>query len=600
MFNLKVFAPFYKHLKPVWLQFAIAIIAGIVYGASSGFGIPVMAEKVFPLLFNDGDKSKVPIWLKEWVAANFVDTDQGFLLVVCLAMPLMMIVRGFSAFINSYYMAHCGINVVQAIQKEVFCKIQILPLAFFSQSSVGALVARVVNNPNAIKHVVVDSSNDLVKQPFTLIAALFYLVTLAVQSQGALIALIGAFTIPLCIFPIRRVGKYVISKTKMLTELEGGINNTVIESVQAPMEIRAYNLQNKQIAEFQRKLGILFKFTMKRARFMLALTPIIEIFSALGLSVSLYFGVKYGMTMGEFTGLFLALFMSYEPIKKLGKMNSHISTAQRPLFRLKEILEMESTVPEIEKPVKIESKTKGNIEFKNVAFQYTDTKQFALKNVNVNITQGEVIALVGHSGAGKTTFANLIPRFYDATEGEVLLDGINLKEYLKHDLREQIALVPQMPMLFNESIIDNIRIGKQDASDDEVIEAAKQAYAHDFIVEQEKGYQTLITERGMSLSGGQRQRISLARAFLKNAPILIMDEATSALDNDSEHKIQLALDKLTKGRTVFMIAHRFSSLRSATRTFYFDSGQLVATGTHDELMQMQNGYSDLYNKSTDT
>ncbi len=596
MFNLKQFKSFYRHLKPVKFQFAIAIIAGIVYGLSSGLGLPIIAEKVFPLLFEDGDKNKVPSWLSEFVTTYIGDSDHLFLILVCLALPCMMAVRGISAYINSFFMMYCGVNVVQAIQKEVFSKIQYLPLDFFNKSKVGMVVATVVNMPNMIKTVIVDVSNDLVKQPFTLIASVGYMTMLAINSPGARMALIGALSVPLCIFPIRRVGKYIVYKTKMLVELEGGLNDIVIETAQSPMEIRAFNLQKKQIASFRHTLSILLKFTLKRARFMLALTPIIEIISAFGIAVSLYLGVINGMSHKEFSGLLIALFMSYEPIKKLGKMNNTLATAQKPLEMLLKVLNMKNAVPEADDPVRLTEKSKGAIEFRNVNFKYAGTKQLALEKVNVKVRPGEVIALVGHSGAGKTSFANLIPRFYDTNAGKVLLDGIDIKELSKNDLREQIALVPQMPMLFNESIMENIRMGSLNATDEQVIEAAKQAYAHEFIIDQQKGYKTLIKERGMSLSGGQRQRISLARAFLKDAPIIILDEATSALDNDSEYKIQQALDKLTKGRTVFMIAHRFSSLKSATRTFYFDAGKLIATGTHEELMQSESKYKDLYLK----
>lgn len=597
MLNLKQFKPFYRYLKPVKFQFAIAIIAGIVYGLSSGLGIPIIAEKVFPLLFEDGDKNKVPSWLTDFVTTYIGNSDQLFLILVCLILPAMMAVRGITAYINSFYMMYCGVNVVQAIQKDVFSKIQYLPLDFFNKSKVGMVVATVVSMPNMIKAVIVDTSNDLIKQPVTLIAAISYMTMLAINNPGARLALIGALSVPLCVFPIRRVGKYIVHKTKMLIELEGGLNDNVIEASQSPMEIRAFNLQGKQIKTFEAKLTILFRFTLKRARFMLALTPIIEIISAFGIAVSLYLGVTNGMSYKEFSGLLIALFMSYEPIKKLGKMNSTLARAEKPLEMLTRVLDMKNAVPEVDKPIRLESKSQGEIEFRNVNFKYARTKQLALGNINVKVMPGEVIALVGHSGAGKTSFANLIPRFYDTNAGKVLLDGIDVKELSKKDLREQIALVPQIPMLFNESIMENIRVGNLNATDEEVIEAATQAYAHEFIVEQEEGYKTIIKERGMSLSGGQRQRISLARAFLKDAPIIILDEATSALDNDSEYKIQQALDKLTKGRTVFMIAHRFSSLKSATRTFYFNKGTLVATGSHDELMISELGYKELYQKS---
>ncbi len=598
MLNLKPFLPFYKHLKKFLGLFIIGIVSGLFYAVSSGLGLPLMAKKVFPILFSDGNKEEVPLWLREWVEQNFSNPQDGFLVVVCLMLPLIMLVRAVSSFINGYCMTYVGVGVVQEIQKEVFQKVQKLPLAFFNRYKSGDIVARVLGNPATIKTVVVDISNDLIKQPITFIAAISYLISEAFQSQGVLVALVGALAIPICIFPIRKIGKYVTKRSRELVSLGADLNADAIESIQSPMEIRAYNLQHNQIKEFNSKLKQLLTLTMKQTRFSILLNPTIEFITTLGLAFSLYLGVRSGMTMGEFMGLATALFIAYEPLKKLGKINTAISSAQGPLERVMEVIKFDNTVPETKNPIELTGKCRGEFSFRNVSFSYENAQQTALSNVNVDIKQGEVIALVGHSGAGKTTFANLIPRFYDVTQGEILLDGINIKDYRKHDLREQIAIVPQMPLLFNNSILENIRMGNLNATDEQVIEAAQQAYAHDFILEQEQGYDNQVGERGNSLSGGQRQRIALARAFLNDAPILIMDEATSALDNDSEHKIQQALDKLSKGRTVFMIAHRFSSLRSATRTFYFESGQLVATGTHDELMVSQQGYSELYKKST--
>ena len=596
MLNVKPFLPYFKHLKPVKLQFALAIVAGTIYGMSSGLGIPFFAQKIFPMLFEDGNKKNVPGWLLNFVETHLGGADTALLISVSLALPLLMILRGASSYVNAYYMSYCGMHVVQAIQKSVFRKIQFLPLNYFNEYPLGVTVATVVDMPNTIKSVVVDTSNNLIKQPFTLLGAIFYLISLAFSREGARMALLGAVNIPLCVFPIRRVGKYIIEKTKSVIGIEGGINDAVMQTAISPMEIRAYNLQEREIREFDQRLNTLLTLALKKARIMLSLTPGIEVISAIGLSISLYMGVSHGMQYEEFMGVFLALFMSYEPIKKLGGINSTIAEAQIPLEHITKVLNMKDQVPEHPEAITLEHPVKGNVEFRNVSFSYQSNHQLVLKNINVKIAAGEIVALVGHSGAGKTSFANLIPRFYDTVAGQVCLDGIDIKEIRKSDLRNQIALVPQMPMLFNESIIENIRLGRLDATYEEVIEAAKVAYAHEFIMEQAHGYQTKIKERGMSLSGGQRQRISIARAVLKNAPIIILDEATSALDNDSEHMVQEALKKLVKGRTVIMIAHRFSSLKAATKTLYFKEGNLAAIGTHEELLETSPSYKELYLK----
>ena len=598
MLNVKPFAPFYKHLKKFSVWFVVGLLSGLIYAVSSGLGLPLMAKTMFPLLFSDGDKSDVPTWLLEWVNNNFANSQQGFLVLVCLMLPLVMLIRAASGFLNSYAMNYVGIGVLQEIQKEVFTKICALPLAFFNRLKSGDIVARVLGDPASIKKVIVNISNDLIKQPITFVCAIGYLGWSAYNSEGMLIAMVGALAIPICIFPIRRVGKYVATRSKQLAELGADLHSDTIESIQSPMEIRAYNLQKKQSDFFDGRLATIFKLIMKQVRFSILLNPLIEFITALGLAFSLYLGVTHGMSMGDFMGLATALYMAYEPLKKLGKVNTSLRAAEAPLERINQVLNAEDTVPEPEVPKSFTDVFSGGVEFKNVSFHYEKSENDALSDVNVSVKPGEIIGLVGHSGAGKTTFANLVPRFYDTTQGEVLFDGINVKDLSKQEVRDQVALVPQMPVLFNTSILENIRIGKLTATDEEVIEAAKQAYAHDFTLEQEHGYQTNVGERGNSLSGGQRQRVALARAFLKNAPILVLDEATSALDNDSEEKIQQALDKLSEGRTVFIIAHRFSSLKCATRIFYFESGRLVATGTHNELIASQNGYKELYEKAT--
>ena len=265
--------------------------------------------------------------------------------------------------------------------------------------------------------------------------------------------------------------------------------------------------------------------------------------------------------------------------------------------RLEYILHCEDTVPEAENPITIRS-VAGKIEFNNVTFAYDE--EAALKAVNVTIEAGQSVALVGPSGAGKTTFANLVPRFYDATEGSITLDGTDLRDVLKADLRKQIALVSQEAILFDDTIANNIRMSKPDATLGEIKEAARMAHAHDFIEAFDEGYETIVAERGSRLSGGQRQRIAIARAFLKNAPIIVLDEPTSALDAESEHNIQAALENLSKGRTVIIIAHRFSTIQHADRIFVFDDGEIIATGPHKELYNSTPLYRSLYDKQAKT
>jgi subfamily B ATP-binding cassette protein MsbA len=302
--------------------------------------------------------------------------------------------------------------------------------------------------------------------------------------------------------------------------------------------------------------------------------------AATGFAAALFFGVRNGMTLEGFMTLGMALYMSYEPIKKLGVIHSLFRQGDAAIERLEFILGEADGLADPAEPQPFNAPRQG-IRFENVSFAYED--ELVLQNVDLEIPSGTVVALVGPSGAGKSTFASLIPRFYDPTRGAIMIDGTDLRRFAKKDLRNHIAVVPQMPSLFSGSVADNIRIGRLDASDERIMDAARRAHADEFIRGLPQGYQTQVGERGDQLSGGQRQRIAIARAFLRDAPILILDEATSALDSESESMVQQALADLVKGRTTFIIAHRFSTITVADRILVFEGGRIVADGSHAEL-----------------
>ncbi len=362
------------------------------------------------------------------------------------------------------------------------------------------------------------------------------------------------------------------------------------ESLQAPLEIRAYNLEARQIATFRRRTNDMLRVSMKVVKYRQAISPSIEVVAAAGFAFALYMGVRAGMTLKDFMTLGMALFMSYEPIKKLGLIHSQLKQGDASIQRINHIALEPDTLSDPTAPVSFKAPLES-IHFNHLSFSYKEEP--TLKNLNCLIPVGQVVALVGPSGAGKSTFANLVPRFYDPQVGSILFDGIDIRQFRKHDLRNSIAVVPQMPALFLGSITDNIRIGKEDASDAEVQEAARKANAHEFILNLPQGYDTAVGERGDLLSGGQRQRIAIARAFLKDAPILILDEATSALDSESEAMVQQALSALVKGRTTFIIAHRYSTITIADRILVFQAGEIVADGNHESLRDSNPIYKSL-------
>jgi subfamily B ATP-binding cassette protein MsbA len=595
--TLRRFLPYFRYLKPVWWRFALGVFFGVLFSVSSGLGLPVMAETVFPVLF--GSPEAAPEWLRHAVERWFADDVQGgFLILCCLFLPFMMGVRALSAVGNGYFITYAGTHVVQAIQIAVFEKVQSMPLAFFQKYKTGELQACIGGYPAQIKSVVVDMSNDLVKQPLTLLSAVGFLVYKSFVSESFFVAVIGLISVPVLVFPIRRIGIYVAKRSKQLVTLGEALGSSTIESIQSPLEIRAYNLQQAQVQRFVDQLRTIFRLSMKSVRTSLLISPTIEFVSACGIGLSLFLGVRSGMGQGEFLALVIALYMAYSPIKKLGGIHGKLKQLEAPLNRLELVLAEPDSVPEAEHPVQLPKPVRGSIRFNNVAFDYLKDKP-VLKNVSVEIAAGESVGLVGQSGAGKSTFVNLIPRFYEIGSGSIEIDGVDIRQLRLKDLRAQIAYVPQMPMLFNATVADNIRVGRPNASEAELLAAARQANAVEFIQSLPNGFDTVLSERGNSLSGGQRQRIAIARAFLKDAPILVLDEATSALDNQSDRFIQEALTRLAQDRTTLIIAHRLNSLESVERRLYFERGQIAGDGSHQSLLRESAGYQKLVNADAD-
>ena len=492
-------------------------------------------------------------------------------------------------------MAYAGFSVIQSIQIDMYKKVQSLPLSFFNKYKTGEINAAVMGYPNQIKLAVVDTSNDLVIQPLTLISAISFLIYKSLNNQSFFMVIIGLASAPFIIFLIRRIGAYLATRSKQIVALSEKLGSTVIENFQSPIEIRAYNLEGTQISDFISKLKELFKLNLKSTRFSLVMSPSIEFISGLGIAFALFFGVKNGMGEGEFFSLLIALYMIYTPIKKMSAIQNKLKVLEAPLDRLESILDMEATIcsPEIPKP--INKPFEEGVTFENVNFEYEKGKT-TLQNINISIPFAETIGLVGESGAGKSTFANLLLRLHDPNEGRILFGGTNIKDFDIKELRELISFVPQSPILFNNSILENIRLGNPRATEEEIINAAKLANAHSFISEMENGYQTMISERGNSLSGGQRQRISIARAFLKDSPILILDEATSSLDNKADKEIKETLKNLCKGRTSLIIAHRLSSLEDIKSRMVFQNGEIIGYGEHEELLGSCAHYKEIFEK----
>ncbi|MEX2381073.1 MAG: ABC transporter ATP-binding protein [Opitutales bacterium] len=576
---MKSFYSYIKYLRSVRLHFVIALVCGLIYGVASGFGIPFMMNEIFPRLFAEGEEQLSWLALFGWAA--FI--------------PGVMLIRGTFGFINTYLISFCGVRVLEAIRVDLFRKFQALPLAYFERRASGDLVSRSLSDTNTLQTTITGVANDAVKQPITLLAAVGALIYLALQNEEVIFILLCLAVVPVCVFPILSIGKKLLKRSRQTQRQMGGVTDFLSQNLRAVREVRAYNQEEKQTEEFQNLISRLFRVQMKSVKYGKILNPIIEVISSIGIALAFVYAYRKGVTLEVFIPLIGALFLSYEPIKKIGAIQNQLQKGRGALERLDEVLKEPIAVEDPPWPVKI-GQFKGKITFSDVSFAYAE--QSVLENISVSIAAGEVCALVGPSGAGKTTFTNLIARFYDATSGSVTVDDIDIRDMRQGDLRKNIALVSQAPFLFHDTAYNNILIGNPQAPPQEVYTAARQSHAHEFICALPNGYETSLAEDAVSLSGGQKQRIALARAFLKDAPILILDEATSALDSESEAKVREALENLMRNKTVLIIAHRFSTISHADRILVFQAGRIVASGTHEQLCAESPLYESLYRRQT--
>ena len=610
---MKRFYPYFAYLRSVKTTFICGVMAGILFAIFSGFGLPLMVKTVFPVIFGKGERimfvqrtlskhvgdeeaNKLLDWAFHDEMANLASTQKvrqyfvgyvgeqkagkAMLIAACILLPLTALVRGIAGFFNTYWITAAGLSVLRDIQQSVFDKLQRLPLGFFSGRKTGDLISRVITDSNMLQGVVTTISNDLIKQPFTLIAAITFLVKDSWENKDGFFLIICLLSIPIVVVPIRFLGKRLMRKAAHM-QRESGDNSAVLaETLGATREIRAFNLEEMMGQRFLDGIGRWTKFHLKVIKYRYLTPPIIEMVAAGVVAFALAYGASRGLSLERFMGVVTALYMCYDPMKKLGEIHNRLKQGEASLDRLETILLAEEGVTDPPNPVQI-PKVEGRVTFHNVDFSYGENP--ALHGITVDVPAGQVVALVGPSGAGKTTFASMVPRFYDPVVGDITLDGVNIRELRLKDLRDHITIVPQEAVLFSGTIFENILLGRMDATPDEVKEAARQAHAHDFIVELPQGYDTQVGERGAQLSGGQKQRISIARAFLKDAPVLILDEATSALDSGAEARIQEELADLTKGRTTFIIAHRFSTIRIADRILVFEAGRIIGDGTFQEL-----------------
>ena len=519
--------------------------------------------------------------------------NQEQLTLVAWAIVGAYLLKGIGSYVSSYLMADVGQRVVTDIRNELYRHILGQSAGFFATRTTGQLMSRINNDVGQVQQAVSETAGDLARETLALVgfaALLFYY-----DARLTLFCLISA---PLVIYPLVRLGQRVRRTTRRSHEVRELLSHISAEALTGHRIVKAFGTEQKEADKFARAGSQLFRTSMKVTAALATLPPLMELLGGLGMAGALWYGTRQiaagQLTTGEFTSFIAALLLMYGPAKKLSRVNANLQQAIAAAERIFEMLDIHTEVTEIPGAQPLAPFRHG-IEFRDVTFGYEEGSARILRGVSFGVHAGQMIAIVGRSGAGKTTLVNLLPRFYDVSAGSIAIDGRDIRHVTLASLRAQIGVVTQETVLFDESVASNIAYGSERAATAEIEAAARAAHAHEFIMALPRRYETVIGERGQRLSGGQRQRLAIARALLKNAPILILDEATSALDAESELLVQEALANLLMNRTSFVIAHRLSTIRRADAIVVLERGRVVEIGRHDELLARPSGaYAQLY------
>ena len=497
--------------------------------------------------------------------------------------------KGVFSFAHSFLMRAVGSKVVRDVREQLFRKLISLPMNFYVNRPSGELISRVINDSNVLQGLLGYSVKDIIVEGTSFLVLLI----IAFIRRWDL-ALIAITVLPFSFFVINKFGKKMKKISQQTQEQISGLIIRLTESISGIKMIKGFRREKLHEDKFNEENKKNYRVALKGARTIEYSSLIHEIITGIGSTSILFYGFYLvfhnKMTMGDLLSFFAAIGMMYTPIRRLGNANNNLQQARAASERIFYLLDQQ---PEVDGTKNL-TEIKNEIVFDNVTFIYPGTRKKVLDDVSFRVKKGELVAIVGKSGAGKTTLVDMLPRFYKPVSGSIFIDGIDVNDVTLESLRKNIGIVSQDIILFNETVLDNIALGKSDATEEEIKEAAKAAYAHDFIKEMLHGYDTIIGERGIRLSGGQKQRISIARALLKNPPILILDEATSSLDTASEIIVQKALDNLMTNRTTFVIAHRLSTVRKADKILVLDKGKIIETGTHEELLSKEGMYKFLY------
>lgn len=518
----------------------------------------------------------------------FMKKSVDFLYLLTIGIFVMFMLRGSLTFINNYLMSSIGAKIVRKVRDRAYEKLLRLPMSFYHRDNSGNIISKVLNDVEILRTTVSFTIKDFFVEGLTVIV----LAGVAFYRRWDL-SLLSLIVLPLIIYAIATLGKR-LKEIGMKTRLKiARITTLLHETLSGIKVIRAFTMENDMIRRHKDALQEHYRNVMREVRTTELSHALTETISGLGVAIIIFYGgylvVNDKISSGDFFSFLTAVFLMYTPLRRLSRVNSSFQIGRNVIERLREIIFAEEE-PKRDKAIPI----RGDITFKNVSFKYPTSKDYVLRNLNFQVKAGETVAIVGPSGAGKSTIVDLIAGFWYPTEGEILIDGVNIKELSLESLRSQIAIVSQDVFLFNDTVTNNIRFGRVFSTKEQIEEAAKMADAHEFIEKLPEGYESVVGERGVLLSGGQKQRITIARAILREPKILIFDEATANLDTESEEKIQRALEMMRKGRTTIVIAHRLSTVKRAHKIIVMDKGEIVEQGSHEELLQRGGLYSELW------
>ncbi len=610
---MKTYFRILKFVKPYWRHLTLSLIFTVLFALLNGVSV-YLTIPLLDTLFQESIKKeaveqastveKASSILPDWIVNIGDDISKTFnafvfsgnkteaLMKICFMVLFAFFFKNIFSYLQAYFMSYVEYGAMKDLRDLAHQHLHQLPMSFFKQERVGNLISRFTNDVTIVQSSITAAFLNLIREPLTIIVFLFIAVSISWQ-----LTLMALVVLPFTMLIIWWVGLKLRKQSGRIQSKMADITSILQETISGVKIVKAFGMEEYENRKFLRETRNYFKLILRIVRVRNLSSPLTEFLSVIiGVFIIYYGGVlvlqENTLKASEFLGFLFAIFQLMPPIKELSSVNNRIQESSAAGDRIFEILDTKPKISDSENSILLD-KFQKSIVFKNVNFVYEDSVEPVLNDISVSVNKGEIIALVGPSGGGKSTLVDLIPRFYDPTSGEIIIDDINVKDIKIQSLRKLMGIVTQETFLFNESVKNNIAYGLENYPIEKIIEAAKAANAHNFILEMPDGYNTIIGERGVKISGGQRQRLSIARAILKNPDIMIFDEATSSLDNESEILVQEAIERMMVNRTTFVIAHRLSTIRNATRILVLDRGKIIQIGKHEDLIADEKG---LYRK----